>query len=106
MAIAAARERSYWAEQWLPYGAVMLINIAAVLSAWPLYLQASFPYLALALIVFGTPASMYLRAAGVNRRLLNISIVGVSLAFIFMMLTRMGLPGGESLLSVVVDHSV
>jgi transglutaminase-like putative cysteine protease len=103
MALAQARDRSYWVEQRLPYGAAALINIAAVLSAWPLYLEPSFPYLALALIVFGTPVSMYFRATGVNRRLLNISIVGVSFAFIFMSLTRTQLPGGgQGLLSMAL----
>lgn len=93
MAVAASREEPYWVSQRLPYGAAALVTVAAILSAWPLYLESSFPYLALGLVVIGTPASMYFRAAGVNRRLLNMSIVGVSLVFIFSMLTRMQLPG-------------
>jgi transglutaminase-like putative cysteine protease len=94
MAVAQAFERSYWADHWLPYGAAGLVTIAAIFSAWPLYLLPSFPYLALALVVIGTPASMYLRAAGANRRLLNLGIIGVSIAFVFAMFSRMPLPSG------------
>jgi len=94
MAVAQAYERSYWADHWLPYAAAGLVTIAAIFSAWPLYLLPSFPYLALTLVVIGTPASMYLRAARVNRRLLNLGIVGISITFIFAMISRMPLPSG------------
>jgi transglutaminase-like putative cysteine protease len=93
MAVATPREHSYWASQWLPYGAAALVTIAATFSAWSLYLLPGFGYLALALTVGGTALSMYFRAAHVNRRLLNLGIVGISLVFIFNMVTRLELPG-------------
>jgi transglutaminase-like putative cysteine protease len=93
MALATPREQSYWANQWLPYGAAALVTIAAIFSAWPVYVAPWFGYLALSLTVVGTPISMYFRAARVNRRLLNLGIVGLSLVFIFNMVTNMEVRG-------------
>ena len=93
MAIATPREQSYWTSQRLPYGAAALVTVAAIFSAWPLYVLPGFGYLALVLTVAGTPVSMYFRAARVNRRLLNLGIVGISLVFIVNMVTNMQLQG-------------
>jgi len=106
MAVAKTRESLPLAAQALPYGAAALVTIAAIFSAWPLYLTPSFPYLALLLVLVGTPASMYLRSVGINRRLLNIGIVGVSLAFVFAMLRSLRLPtaGGDIFeLALLID---
>ncbi|UCH33037.1 MAG: DUF4129 domain-containing protein [Armatimonadota bacterium] len=102
MALASARQEAYWTEQWLPYGAAALVTVAAILSAWPIYLLSFFPYVALVLVAIGTPASMYLRAANANRRILNIMIVGVSLVFIFSMLRSIQLPSGGDLVSIAL----
>ncbi len=102
MAVVSASERAYGREHWLPYGASALVTAAAIIAAWPLYLVPSFPYLALALVVIGTPVRMYLRAIGFNRRLLNITIVGVSLIYIFATVSRLQLPAGGSLMSIAL----
>jgi len=92
------------ARLWLAYAASALVTIAAIFSAWPLYLLSFFPYLALSLVIVGTPTSMYLRAIGAGRRLLNITIVGLSIIFLYNMLERMPLQAaGSNLLQVALS---
>ncbi len=93
----ASRRDAWGAGRVLPYGAAALVNIAAIVSAWPIYLMPSFPHLALLLVLAGTPVSMYLRAVGASRRLMSIGVAGISMIFIVLMLQRMPLPqaGGD-----------
>jgi transglutaminase-like putative cysteine protease len=97
-------ERAPSAGPWLPYAASALVTIAAIFSAWPLYLLSFFPYLALSLVIIGTPTSMYLRAVGAGRRLLNITIIGLGLIFTYTMLDRMPLQAaGSNLVQVALS---
>ncbi|HUT75743.1 MAG TPA: transglutaminase domain-containing protein [Armatimonadota bacterium] len=103
MAVTQVPEQPWWARQALPYGAAALVTIAAIISAWPIYLMPAFPYLALGLVLLGTPASMYLRSTGADRRLLNLGMVGVALLFFFAIALRLPLPqAGGDLWSVFV----